>query len=164
MLKGRPKERMPYANSRSNNSRMSKDDEQLKVIMKWTAQDCRCNEQLRIVDAMNNSGLLMQWTTQGCWCNEQLRVVDAMNNSRLWMTWTTQEEWHCKPKRLYRGLWLQVKPLKDDQDEGDQLIKNGDLNASREGDASYETQRKRVALMKLKKNKNEKMSQLKLKR
>ena len=34
MPKGRPKERMSYANSRSNNSRMFKDDEQLKVVMK----------------------------------------------------------------------------------------------------------------------------------
>ena len=49
------------------------------------------------------------------------------------------------------GLRLQVKPLKGDQDEDDQLTKNEDLNALREGNALYETQRKRVALMKLKK-------------
>ena len=49
------------------------------------------------------------------------------------------------------GLRLQFKPLKDDQDEGDQLTKNEDLNALREGDAPDETQRKWVALMKLKK-------------
>ena len=49
------------------------------------------------------------------------------------------------------GLRLQFKPLKDDKDEGDQLTKNEDLNALREGDAPDETQRKWVALMKLKK-------------
>ena len=49
------------------------------------------------------------------------------------------------------GLRLQFKPLKDGQDEGDQLTKREDLNASREGDAPDETQRKRIALMKLKK-------------
>ena len=105
---------------------MSKDDEQLKVVMKWTAQ--------------------------GYGCNEQLRVVDAMNSSGLWMSWTTQEKGHCTPKMGDRSLQLQVEPLKDDQDEGDQLTKNEDLNVSRKWDASDETQRKRVGLMKLKKN------------
>ena len=55
-----------------------------------------------------------------------------------------------------RDLRLQVKPLKDDQVEDDQLIKKNNLNALMEGDAPYETKRKRVTLMKLKKN--EKMS------
>ena len=118
---------MSYANSRSNNSRMFKDDEQLRVVMKWTAE--------------------------GCVCNEQLKVVDAMNSSGLWMQWTTQEEGHCTPKMGDRGLRLQVKPLKDDQDEDDQLTKKNDLNASMEWDAPYETKRKRVTLMKLKKMK-----------
>ena len=76
---------MQYANSKSNNSRMSKDDEQLKVVMKWTTQGYGCNKQLKIVDAMNNLGLWIQWTGQGCGCNEQLKAVDAMNSSRLWM-------------------------------------------------------------------------------
>ena len=41
-----------------------------------------------------------------------------------------------------RGLRLQVKPLKDDQDEDDQLTKKNDLNALMEGDAPYETKKK----------------------
>ena len=57
------------------------------------------------------------------------------------------------PKRGDHGLRLQVKPLKDDQDKGDQLTKKNDLNASMERDAPYETKRKRVALMQLKKMK-----------
>ena len=95
---------------------MSKDDEQLKVVMKWTVE--------------------------GCVCNEQLRVVDVMNNSGLWMQWTIQEKGHCTPKMGDRGLRLQVKPLKDDQDEDDQLTKKNDLNALMEGDAPYETKKK----------------------
>ena len=91
---------------------------------------------------MNNTGL---------WCNEQLGVVDVMTNLGLWMSWTIQEEGHYTPKGGDCGPWLQVKSLKDDQDEGDQLTKREDLNASREGDAPDETQRKWVALMKIKK-------------
>ena len=43
-----PKERMRYVNSGSNHSRMSKDDEQLKVVMKWTTLG---------YNEMNNTGL-----------------------------------------------------------------------------------------------------------
>ena len=52
---------------------MSKDDEQLKAVMKWTTQGCGCNEQLRVVDVMNSSGLWKQWIAQGYGCHEQLK-------------------------------------------------------------------------------------------
>ena len=45
--------------------------------------------ELRVLDAMNNSGLWMTWTTQrhekkGSRYYEQLRVVDDMNDSESW--------------------------------------------------------------------------------
>ena len=59
--------------------------------------------ELRVLDAMNNSGLLMTWKTP----NRELRAPDAMNSSGLWLIWTTL----CREFKALDGmnnsrLWL----------------------------------------------------------